>query len=210
MASSFAEEPDRRGTAALHARYPSRWPGRGESPCSPDDSPNAANNGRPSSGMRRAVVQALQRARSRRKAGRERRPRHTVEPREWLEEHPGAMGRSCQRGAGNGRDRSERITEASFETISTSRRPRTETNARWRGCKIVSRGCISGRTTYARAERGRGPATGLRKRGTRQDRNRVRLDRGGAGASWTSKSARSPSRSRSRYGRRGAGAPISI
>ena len=37
LASGFAAGADRRGAAALYAGHPSGWPGRGESPCAPDD-----------------------------------------------------------------------------------------------------------------------------------------------------------------------------
>ena len=69
-----------------------------------------------------------------------------TKPREWLEntrEKWADHANEALERAG----RSERITEASLENsvLGSSRGRRT--NARWRGCKIVSRGCISGRTT---------------------------------------------------------------
>ena len=90
------------------------------------------------------MVQALQRAGSRRKAGA--RKSTSTKPREWLEntrEQWADHANEALERAG----RAERITRSESGERSTSKQRKTETNARWRGCRTVSRGCISGRTT---------------------------------------------------------------
>ncbi len=69
----------------------------------------------------------------------------STKPRDWLEqtrEDWADQANEALERAGRPSGLTKRVWKRS-----TSKQRKTETNARWRGCRIVSRGCISGRTT---------------------------------------------------------------
>ena len=101
----------------------------------------------------------------------------STKPRDWLEntrEQWADHANEALERAG----RSERINEASFETISTSRRPRPVDEREMARLQNREPGVHIGPHNIARAERGE-DLDRVAEAGDAADRNRVREDRGG-------------------------------